>query len=607
MKFRKSLIYSIILGGMIGGTTVYAADNLKIDHADKVSNADLNAITNLNKEQYAFKQANSINLANGKSKIKFNQFYQGVQVFGASLSVTQEQNGDYQNLFGNYFTNIEKDLTSVKPLISAKEALTIGLNNAKVAVNSTLIENEKTETYILLDKKNKARLVYLVSYMVNDVNPSRPHLLIDAKSGKVIEQWEGLTTKDAAGPGGNQKTGQYYYGKDYGYLNVTDNCQMSSPNVDTWDMKNLTSGGVLFQFSCIGTPPVNTYKLVNGAFSPINDAHYFGNVVFNMYKAWFNKSPLTMKLRMRVHYGVNYQNAFWDGQQMTFGDGASYFYPLTALDVVGHEVSHGFTEQNSNLVYSKQPGGINEAFSDMAGEATKYFNNVNKTQRNDWLVGASIIKNGTALRYFADPTKDGRSIGNAKDYYDGLDVHYSSGVFNKAFYTLATKANWNTEKAFRAFVLANQVYWNQTTTFDQGGCGVMKAAKDLNFSTADVVSAFSAVGVNATCGSVNTDVELKNNTPINNLSGAEGSQSYFYVDVPANTATLTVRMSNGTGDADLYVKSGQKPTTTVYDCRPYLVGNNEVCTFKPPVAGRYYVMIRGYLAYNGVTLTASYA
>src|SRR3546814_12024257 len=76
---------------------------------------------------------------------------------------------------------------------------------------------------------------------------------------------------------------------------------------------------------------------------------------------------------MKVHYSNSYENAFWDGSSMTFGDGASTFYPLVSLDVSSHEVSHGYPEQNSGLNYSVQSGGINEAFSDMAGEAAEYY------------------------------------------------------------------------------------------------------------------------------------------------------------------------------------------------------------------------------------------
>lgn len=604
---RKHVTFPLLLSGMLflNATSLYAAEILTIDHPVNISGIyEINNIVKLNKN-YNFKVINHIHLADGKSKLKLNQYYLEIPVWGTSLSATKDKSGAYSEVFGNYLAHIENDLSSVKPVITKQQALIKAHEAAKVSP-AAIISHEDIDTYILLDKHNKARLVYLIAFMIDGNKPTRPHFLMDAQNGEILEQWEGLTTKQATGPGGNQKTGKYNYGSDYGFLHVTDSCQMDSPNVETWDMKNLTSGGALFQFDCSGNPPVNTYRFINGAYSPINDAHYFGNVVFNMYKTWFNKSPLTMKLKLRVHYGVSYQNAFWDGRQMTFGDGAGTFYPLTALDVVGHEVSHGFTQQNSNLMYSRQPGGINEAFSDMAGEAVEYFNNIDKPQKNDWLVGAQIFKSSGALRYFADPTKDGRSIGNAKDYRDGLDVHYSSGVFNKAFYTLATKTNWNTEKAFRAFVLANQAYWNQTTSFDQGGCGVMKAAKDLGYSSADVISAFQAVGVNATCV-VPKEPELKNNIPAVNLSGTQGSQSFFMLTIPAGTSHLTIKMKDGTGDADLYVNKDQKPTLTTFLCRPYISGNVETCTFNSPLAGKYYVMLRGYMAYKGVSVTASWS
>ncbi|EIL93752.1 zinc-dependent metalloprotease, partial [Rhodanobacter spathiphylli] len=137
--------------------------------------------------------------------------------------------------------------------------------------------------------------------------------------------------------------------------------------------------------------------------------------------------PLNMQLRMNVHYKSNYENAFWDGSAMNFGDGASTFYPLVSLDVTSHEISHGYTEQNSNLEYSGQSGGMNEAYSDIAGEAAEFYDRGSA----DFLVGADIVKTsagiGDALRYMCNPPQDGGSIDNAANYTSSLDVHYSSG------------------------------------------------------------------------------------------------------------------------------------------------------------------------------------
>jgi len=155
-------------------------------------------------------------------------------------------------------------------------------------------------------------------------------------------------------------------------------------------------------------------------------------------------------------------------------------------------VSHGFTEQNSGLIYSGESGGINEAFSDIAGEAAEYFMN----NKNDFEVGAQIFKQPGALRYMYTPSKDGKSIDHVSQYKAGLGVHYSSGIYNKAFHALATTAGWDTKKAFLAFAVANQKYWTPSTKFADGAAGVRDAARDLQLPVADVVAAFKVVGIN---------------------------------------------------------------------------------------------------------------
>jgi Lamin Tail Domain/Bacterial pre-peptidase C-terminal domain len=92
-----------------------------------------------------------------------------------------------------------------------------------------------------------------------------------------------------------------------------------------------------------------------------------------------------------------------------------------------------------------------------------------------------------------------------------------------------------------------------------------------------------------------------------NLSGTLGSQTSFTLNVPAGQTTLTFTISGGIGDADLYVKFGAPPTTSAFDCSPFLPGNNETCTFNNPAPGTWFVMLRGFSAYSGVTLTGTYA
>jgi vibriolysin len=596
------LVSAGVLSALIS-SSAFAAEKIPFDQSKLLSSvAGSSSVIKLTQDSDLV-QLKSIALPNGKVKTKFQQHYQHVPIWSYTLSA-DKTNGGYTHWRGNILRKIRQDLPSVQPTLSKQDAIQ---QFKRTHLAKAKQYNEQATLYVMMNKSRQAQLVYLVSFVEGGATPSRPTAFLDANSGKVLSSWEGLTTKDARGPGGNEKTGRYLYGTDFSPMVVTDDCQMSTDNVDTINLNHDTSGSDTYTFETCGDDPENLFKEINGAYSPINDAHFFGNVVFDMYADWYDTAPLTFKLKMRVHYSNNYENAFWDGQQMTFGDGANRFYPLVSLDVASHEVSHGFTEQNSGLIYSKQSGGMNESFSDIAGEAAEFYNNQDHGDGNDWLVGETIFKgeSGQALRYFEEPERDGRSIGHASKYTDGMDVHYSSGVFNRAFFLLANSPGWDTRKAFDAFVLANQVYWTPDSTFDKGGCGVKLAATDLGYSSEDVNNAFDTVGVDSSCAEDPTppaDIELGYNGYLYPLAGAEDAQTYYYLDVPAHVNFLRIITFFGTGDADMYVKFGKRPTLDSYDCRPYKDGNDEECQFVRPKPGRYYIMLHGYAAYDSLYL-----
>ena len=472
----------------------------------------------------AFVAERQLRTVRGTVKTREQQTYRGVPVYGRSLVVERNAGGAVLSARGKAERDVGAQLASASPRLSAlqaQSALQIRMGHAGLAV-----DNAKSKLYVYPQGQSVARLVYQTSYVVHvRGNPSRPTALIDANTGAIIKQWEGLTdgrrppgggsvpvAVSATGPGGNELTGLYHYdnsgpGREFLDAQRLGNvCYLQDADVATY---NLAGGQRVTQwsFGCAGNDPaqwVSFGDAINGAYSPINDAHHFGGVVHDMYSSWFGAPPLRnddgspMQLSMWVHYGVNYENAFWDGREMVFGDGDQYFYPFVVLDVTGHEISHGFTEQHSGLEYTGQSGGMNEAFSDMAGEAVKYFDRGS----NDFMVGAEMVKPATvpllgmaALRDMCTPSNDGASIDNAADYRDGLDVHYSSGVYNRAFCTLAKAGGWNARKAFEVFHDANALYWQPAETFDSGACGVEQSALDRGYSEADVVAAFAAVGV----------------------------------------------------------------------------------------------------------------
>lgn len=595
----------LALIGLVGVTTAHAADvqKLRAQNLGATPSNQLAARLGLSADN-SFVARQATKTVRGTQVVRMQQYYKGVPVYGHSIAVEQDASGNSLSADGSLLQNAQVDLSSVTPRLSTAQALSsLRATKGFLPTTAQAPRNERADLYVYPDESGRARLVYLTSYVVDSPSPSRPTAIIDANTGQVIKQWEGLTNADATGPGGNAKTGKYNYGTDYPYLNVTQSgtsCSFQNAYVKTYNMNHATSGsGTLWSFTCSNSDEAD----VNGAYAPINDAHHFGGVVHDMYQAWFGAPPLNQVLLMRVHYGTSYENAFWDGTAMSFGDGASTFYPLVSLDVTGHEISHGFTEQHSNLAYSGQSGGMNEAFSDMAGEAAEFFD---RNGQNDFLVGAEIFKSSSgALRYMCNPTQDGASIDNAANYYNGLDVHYSSGVYNKAFCLLAKTSGWDTKKAFEVFEGANAVYWTATSTFVDGACGVEKAAVDKGYTKADVTAAFAGVGVSCSGGG-GGGTALQNGVAVTGLSGASGAVLNYTADIPAGARNLVVTISGGSGDADLYVKFGSAPTTSSYDCRPYRAGNSESCSFANPKTGKYYVQLRGYSSFSGVTLKATW-
>jgi Zn-dependent metalloprotease len=489
---------------------------------------------------------------NGLTHARYRQLFNGVPVWGEQIIVSKDNAGNIQKLRGTLIEGIDMDVPSVGAVASynTKAALNRMKNEHKQKKSNAAwqFENETSEVVIFVDENSVAHLAYAVSFFA-DVEeggaPSRPTFIFSVETGDMLFTFDGLTHAEGTGPGGNQKIGQYEYGTDYTGFPVSQSgstCTMNVSDVKTVNLNHGTSGSTAYAYTC----PRNTVKAINGAYSPLNDAQYFGQVVFDMFNGWYGVPPLTFQLMMRVHYSTNYENAFWNGSSMTFGDGATTFYPLVSLDVSAHEVAHGFTEQNSNLTYSAQSGGINESFSDMAGEAAEYF----MRGSNDFLIGYDIMKGSGALRYMDDPARDGRSIGSALDYTSGMDVHYSSGVFNKAFYVLATTSGWNTRKAFDVFVKANQDYWTSSATFVTAAEGARDAAAALGYSVNDVVAAFAAVDVNISSGQ----------GPTANFTYSTNDLTVSFTDTSSNATGTNVSWEWNFGDG--YTSTTRHPSHT---------------------------------------------
>ena len=356
---------------------------------------------------------------------------------------------------------------------------------------------------------------------------------------------------------------------------------------------------------------------------------------YEAYKAFWNRDSYDNAgaiLISSVHYSTNYCNAYWNSTQMVFGDGNSSqgCLPLArGIDVTGHELTHAVTERESGLVYSGQSGGLNEALSDIFGAFVESYvaggknGSLPVTNDTTFTIGEVILPPG--LRFMYDPAKDGSSL----DYYTSTagnsDVHYSSGIANLAFYLLSqggthprgkstvSVTGVGLNKAIRIFYEAQINILTSNATFLSAGNATVLAAQNLGYSLADqtsVANAWQAVGVAVPTpgggGGGTGDTALTNGVGISAISGATGSQKFYSLVVPAGQSSLKFTTTGGTGDVDLYTRLGSRPTTATYDCRPYVSGNTETCTVTNPAAGTYYVLLNGYAAYSGVTLTGTY-
>lgn len=426
---------------------------------------------------------------------------------------------------GIFYKELDTDLKS-KPHtifnhVQSDKSLQQGILNflTKHPHSQTLTQQQAREI-VYIDHNQQANWAYLVSFVTTSDNglPMNPTYIIDALSLKIYQEWDNIKTLSkttGGGFGGNEKTGQFSYDGTKNNLPALDiqrndtnqTCYLANSDVTVLDANHDSS---IIHFKC-NTPNHThgnvywnaSHDAINGAYSPSNDALFIGKIVKDMYQKWYGipvlvKNGKPMMLNMLVHFKID--NAFWDGQQMTFGDGIELFYPLVSLGVGAHEISHGFTQQHSNLVYYGQSGALNESFSDMASQAAIYYS----TQKNNWQIGDDILKaKNKALRYMDEPTKDCAdkqfdgecSISNLSEYRDGLDVHHSSGIFNKFFYLISTSKGWDTQKAFNMMVHSNQHYWTSTSTFIDAACGVMQAAEDYHYSVPDVKRAAKQVGI----------------------------------------------------------------------------------------------------------------
>jgi Zn-dependent metalloprotease len=267
-------------------------------------------------------------------------------------------------------------------------------------------------------------------------------------------------------------------------------------------------------------------KLVRGEGDPatndveVTEAYDYSGDTYDFYNRVFSRNSVDDKgfrLDSSVHYSQQYDNAFWDGRQMIYGDGdGELFNRFTiSLDVIGHELTHGVTQYTAALEYSGQPGALNESMSDVFGSMVKQWKLGQSVDQADWLIGAGLLTpqvKGVALRSMKDPGSayDDPQLGKdpqpkfMKDYVNTTDdnggVHINSGIPNYAFYLAAAAIGGNSwEKTGKIWYETLTKRLTPTSNFQAAADGTVSAAGDLfGASSAEqkaVTDAWTKVGI----------------------------------------------------------------------------------------------------------------
>jgi len=289
----------------------------------------------------------------------------------------------------------------------------------------------------LYQKPGMTKYLYTYCFDIYADKPlKRADIYIDASNGEFLFENLKIHHIDSLGSAVTKFSGTQPITTNYTGSGFNLRETIRGQGIETYNMLKGTSYGAAVDF----TDTDNIWNNVNAQKDEIaTDAHWGAEKTWDYYWHKYKRNSIDgsgFKLKSYVHYDVNYANAFWDGQRMTYGDGNTSWQPLVALDIAGHEITHGLTSFTANLDYSYESGALNEAYSDIFGCAIEFY--AKPTQAN-WLMGENI---GTPIRSISNPNLYSQpDTYHGTMWYSGTNdnggVHTNSGVLNFWFYLLS--------------------------------------------------------------------------------------------------------------------------------------------------------------------------
>jgi Zn-dependent metalloprotease len=556
----------------------------------------------------------------GFTNVKAAQLINGIPVRGAEISVQFDKTGVVSNVSGSLASGVDSPKSIIANTISEKQAIDTAKKQFKF--NSLSKDPTVEKQVIVLD--GTAHETYKVNIYYQDPEIANWDVFIDTNSGNVIDKkskirFDGNVTGSGTLVDGTTKSlNLYQSGSSYQMLDKT---KAMTGQIKTYTAANKqTEPGTLVANSS-STFNTTSFK------APVS-AHYYAGVVYDFYKNLLGRNSIDnngMSIISTAHYGSAYNNAYWDGNQMVYGDGdgTTFTYFSGDLDVVGHELTHGVTQYTANLDYQDEPGALNESMSDIMGVLIDSYDKYNvrgggtwQFSSADWVVGDKIYTPGTpgdALRSLANPTLYDQPD-NYSNYVNTSDdnggVHTNSGIPNKAAYLVAQSLGC--EKTAKIYYRALTTYMSSSTDFLAARNAAVKAATDLyGASSAEVTAvnnAFSGVGIGSST-TPTTDPYEPNDTTAQAYAITSGTAYSSYIATSTDkdyyklSATsgksISISLSTLPKDYDLYLYNS---SGTLVAKSTNGSTTSESISYTPSSSGTYYILVFGY---NGNYSTAT--
>ncbi len=539
----------------------------------------------------------------GMTHIRYQQSYLGIPVENA-YEIVHSKAGSIILQNGKLVETFDRQLTA-SPTLSEAAALQQALSSINAQTYKWQVPKE--EAFIKRDENNAAATFFPKGTLVfysgeEDVVPaamrlaykfdiyaqqplSRQIVFVDAKNGAVLGKRDLIHEANATGSAvtgysGTQTITTDSYNSSY-RLRETGR----GNGIQTFDLNKGTNYNSAVDF----TDADNNWNNVNADKDQYaTDAHWGAEKTYDYYKVKYNRNSIDnagFAIKSYVHYSTNYFNAFWDGTRMTYGDGdaSDGNKPLTALDVCGHEITHGLTEKTSGLNYSGESGAMNEGFSDIFGTAIEFYA---RPSNADWLIGKDFY----TIRSMSNPNTYQQPDTYLGTYWatgtaDNGGVHTNSGVLNYWFYLLSVGGSGTNDKgtaysvtglgidkaAAIAFRL-NTVYLTATSNYAAARTYGIQAATDLygagSAEVTQTTNAWTAVGVGGTTPvctdnyeaneSISAAKTISVNTAITAKIGTSTDKDYFKFTTTSASPKVKISLTNLPLDYDvrLYNSAG---------------------------------------------------